>query len=111
MDVALKLTLALVIVSVADWLFFTRIGSFFADFDYRYWPLSKSRLFSLLVIMGLVGSMFLFVKPNPDNPSMWVLIPFGVALIAHLFVGYRDLFSQRRSGYRSPPRYVDTDEY
>jgi hypothetical protein len=107
----LKLALAVIAVGVADWLLFTRVGGFFSDFDYRYWPLSRARLISVFVLTCTVASMLLFVRPNPDNPPMWVLLPFGMVLIGYLLVGYRDFSIQRRVGYRSPSRYVDRDEY
>ena len=113
MDVVLNVALTVVGVGLADWLLFTRVGGFFCgEFDYRYWPLSKARLLSLLVMLCTVLWFVLFgPRPDPVNPPMWAIIPLVLVLILHIIVGYRDIFIQRRIGYRRPPRYVDTEEY
>jgi hypothetical protein len=101
--------LTMLLVSLFDWLFITRVAGYFSDFDYRYWPLSRIRLASLLALICTVALLVIFVRPNPDNPPLWVLIPFGIVLILWISVGYRDIAIQRRTGYRTPPRYSDGD--
>ena len=109
MDAIRSIGLTVLLVPFFDWLFFTHVGGFFADFDYRYWPLSKTRLLSLFIMICSIASLVTFVRPNPENPPVWALVPIGIVMIFWIATGYRDIAIQRRAGYRNPPRYSGDD--
>ena len=103
----LKIVIAAVVVVLCDWLAVTRGGAYFTDFDYRYWPLSRSRLVSLVLLVGTVATMAAFVRPDPVNPPLWPIGVGGVAVVVWMVVAIRDVFAQRRVGYQTPPRYSE----
>jgi hypothetical protein len=109
MDIVSSIGITILVVCVMDWLFITRIAAYFTDFDYQYWPLSRVRIASVLLMISMLGSLLIFVPSDPVNPPLWVLIPFGVVMIGYVVVGYRDILIQRRAGYRTPPRYSGED--
>jgi hypothetical protein len=109
MDFVRSIGLTILLVVFFDWLFFTRVGGYFSDFDYRYWPLSRARMVSLLIVITSIESLVIYVHPDPENPPMWALVPLGIVMIFWITVGYRDIWIQGRTGYRNPPRYSDDD--
>lgn len=98
---------AVVGVGLWDWLTVTRIGAYFTSFDYRYWPLSRWRFLSALVLAGTVAAIAVFMRPDPINPPMWPLIAGGCALAIWMTVAIRDVSAQRRVGYQTPSRYSE----
>ena len=79
------------------------------SFDYRYWPLSRSRTASVILLAIAVTITGLFVKPNPVDPPLWWLLLIAPALLIWLAVTWADFMAQRRAGYRERPRYSEPD--
>jgi len=44
-----------------------RMSSHLTSFDYQYWPLSRVRMFSVLVLAAGVFATFLIVQPPDDR--------------------------------------------
>ncbi len=95
------------IVPVWDWLGLSRASSAYIDFDYRYWPLSRPRLISVLVLMLAVIPVCAFA--NPDHPPLWTLMIAFIALAAWAIIALRDVKAQHRTGYRDPPGYSERE--
>lgn len=93
-----------------DWLGVERMASMATSFDYRYWPLSKSRVSSLILLIVATAVVALSPRPDPRNPLDWPLVFAGLALVAWGAVAWLDFMAQRRAGYRKPPRYGDRDD-
>ena len=103
---ALSLFAALCVAVVFDWLFVTRLGADFSDFDYRYWPFSGVRWLGLGALTSAAIYMWAITG---TNESLWALVPFAVLLMAYIATAIVDLGNQRRTGDRTPPRYSDDD--
>lgn len=110
MIVLLKIVAAVVVVAAWDWLAATRLGAYATSFDYRYWPLSRWRLFSVAVLGVTVAAIAAVARPDPVSPPVWPIIVGGAALALWAVVLNRDWFAQRRTAYREPPRSSDRDE-
>ena len=96
-----------VILPAVDWLVVTRIAGYYTDFDYRYWPLSKARVISMLSLGVSIAILLIFA--DPDKEAWWPAIPAGLAIIAWSFIYYIDILAQRRTGYRNPPCYGERE--
>ena len=68
MDVFKSFATALVGVAMFDWLAVTGSAARCTIFDYRYFPLSKSRIASFLLLYGTVFWLCLMV--DLDNPPI-----------------------------------------
>ena len=86
------------------------MASVTTSFDYRFWPISRPRLASILflavtfiLMVGLKGSDFQQPPHWPEALCFLALLAWGVALI-------RDWNAQRRENYHKPLRYSDRDE-
>ena len=88
-----------------DWLATTSAGAQAWSFDYRYWPMSKSRLASVVPLAVSVAAMGLFVRPDPNNPPLWWFFVIGPPLVIWFAVCWVDFLAQRRAGYREPSAY------
>lgn len=97
----------MLIAPLWDWLGVTRIASYYTDFDYRYWPLTRLRLISVLLLPATAIPVGVFASPHPP---LWPLILFTIANAAWTIIALRDINVQRRTGYRNPPRYSARDE-
>lgn len=91
---------------VMDWLFVTKIGGFYSDFDYRYWPLSRLRWIGLAALVS--AATYLWIMTGRNGP-LSDLIPFAILIIGYVASALADVNAQRRAGYRKPPnpRYSD----
>lgn len=96
-----------VIVPIVDWIAITGMAARLTDFDYRYWPPTKSRVVGVGCLALAVGVVAVFA--NPDNPPLWPLIPVGLLAFAWIGIGYLDIVAQRRTGYRVPPSYGERE--
>ena len=105
--VLLKIAIAVVAVVLCDWLAVTRCGAYFADFDYRYWPPSRSRVLSVVLLAGTAATIAAFMRPDPVNPPLWPLAVGGPVVVVWMVVAILDMLAQRRAGYQTPPRYSD----
>jgi len=81
-----------------DWLAAGRVAAYYSDFEYRFWPLSKHRAISV-VLMAIV--VFATVYRGLGTP-LWEIIPFGAALSFWIGAILADVTKQRRE-YVSPP--------
>lgn len=107
--VLLKIFAAIAGAVAWDWLGVTRMGANTTSFDYRYWPLSRPRLISIVLLAGTVAVIAVFVRPDPVNPPVWPIVVGAVALGVWAVVAIHDWFAQRRVGYREPPRYSELE--
>ncbi len=89
-----------------DWLAVTRMAAYSTDFDYRYWPLSRSRQIGLGSLV--LTAAYAWATAGPGGP-LWLLIPPMILLGVWLVTALNDLETQRRTGYREPPRYSDRE--
>ena len=81
---------------------------YISSFDYRYLPISKSRIAAVMIVW--VAIFYLILNINPGNPPMLPLyLLIGAALI-HFVVAQIDYYAQRRAGYRKPPNYSDRSD-
>jgi len=92
---------------VADWLFATRVGDNFSDFDYRYWPLSRTRRIGLAALVSAGAHVWMMAG---SNAPVWALLPMFVLFVGYLTTVLVDVSAQRRRGYKKPPnpRYSDS---
>ena len=93
--------LALLIIPLWDWASVTRMGIYATNCDYRYWPLSKARLISVLALIVSVALVGTFA--DASDPPIWLLLVAGLALVTWGLVGFADVWAQNRKGYRAPP--------
>jgi hypothetical protein len=108
MDILESVATAVIGVALFDWLSVTGAASKFISFDYRYFPLSKMRIIS---VMCLSAATFYFcITIDPANPPLFPIILVLAALSVHLSVSLIDLFAQRRTGYRTPLNYGEREE-
>ena len=80
------------------------------SFDYRYWPLSKSRIISLILVIIAAAVVMLSSQADPQDPRDWPVVFAALALLIWWVVTWLDFMAQRRTGYREPPRYSDMDD-
>ena len=92
-----------------DWLATGRMASMATSFDYHYWPPSKLRIFSLALVAVAAAVVLLSPSSDEQNRLDWPLLFAIVALGIWWLVTWLDFMAQRRTGYREPPRYSDTD--
>ena len=85
---------ALVGVPIYDWLVTTRVGAYLTSFDYQYWPLTRLRSISVLLLAAGVFASFAILHPPDDR--VWPLLIFFPPLILHGAVACADVFKQRR---------------
>jgi hypothetical protein len=90
-----------------DWLATTSAGAKAWSFDYRYWPMSKPRMASVILLAVAVTAQGLFMKPDPDNPPVWWIFLLGPSLVIWLATFWVDFLHQRRTEYREDS---DNDE-
>ena len=110
MRVVLSVVIAIIAVPIWDWAAMGRIGLFASDCDYRYWPLSKSRIASVLVLFMAACIIGIVATSESNNSPIWALVVGAAALFVWAVVGFMDVLAQNRSGYRAPvppPRYSD----
>jgi peptidoglycan/LPS O-acetylase OafA/YrhL len=99
--------LGYICVAVAmDWLFVTKIGSHYTDFDHRYWPFSRLRW------VGFAGAVLAAIyawEMTGTNAPLPALIPCGILILIYVATALADVNAQRRVGYKKPsePRYSD----
>ena len=86
----------------------SRIGAFATSFDYQYWPLSKARWASVLLLMAMVPGTVFAAQSGTDVPPWWLIIVLLAAMIWG-WVGCADCFSEKRAAHRSPLDYGDRD--
>jgi len=91
---------------VIDWLFVTRIGSYFTEFDYRYWPFSRLRWIGLAALIS--AAIYMWMMTDTNGP-LSTAIPFALLFVSYVVTALADLAAQRRAGYKKPsaPRYSD----
>jgi hypothetical protein len=108
MNILGSVATAVIGVPLYDWLSVTGSAAKATSFDYRYLPLSKMRIVS---IVCLSAAMFYFCATiNPDNPAPLPIILVVGALAAHSVISLIDFFAQRRTGYRTPLNYGEREE-
>jgi len=103
--VLLKVVATIAGVVVWDWLGATRLGAYATRFDYRYWPLSRSRIVSIILLAGTIAAIAVFMHPDPVNPPIWPVVAGGAAFTVWGIVVSLDWFAQRREAHREPSRY------
>jgi hypothetical protein len=98
--------LSALVAVLFDWAGAGKVALLLSGFDYRYWPPSKPRAASVLVlwISTIPGAVFALRR---GEAPMWPVLCFGVGLIVWAVVSFVDLIEQQRSGYRRPGRYSD----
>ena len=91
---------------VLDWLVVTKIGDFYSDFDYRYWPLSRLRWIGVAALIS--AAAYMWGIAGTSGP-LSALIPFAVLIVTYVGTVLADVSAQRRVGYKKPPapRYSD----
>ena len=82
-------------VPVYDWLMVSSIAAKMTSFEYRYWPLSKSRIASVAFLSASVFSSFAIVDLFEPDGGLWPLVPVFAALVVHGGVAIADIFRQR----------------
>ena len=92
-----------------DWIATDSMGAKATSFDYRHWPLSKARIFSIVLLSISVTMTVLFRTGDPKDPPLWPLFLNAPPLLIWALVAWSDLLAQRRKGYREPPRYSQQD--
>jgi hypothetical protein len=92
-----------------DWLATGRMASMATSFDYRYWPPTKLRIFSLVLVAIAAATTVLSPASGRQNTLDWTLLFAIFALGTWWLVTLLDFMAQRRTGYREPSRYSDTD--
>ena len=89
-----------------DWLFATRLGDFFTEFDYQYWPFSRWRWAGLAALMS--AAIYTWSIRGKNGPLL-ALTPGAILIVVYVVTVLVDLYAQRRAGYRKPARYSDGD--
>ena len=110
MRALVAIIVALLAVPLWDWAAITRIGAYAFDCDYRYWPLSRARTASVVLLVIAVAVAGAFAHPDPNDPPIWALAMLGGALVTWGVIGFLDVLAQNRKGDRTPPpppRYSD----
>lgn len=92
-----------------DWVATDSMGAKATSFDYRHWPLSKARIFSIILLSISVTITVLFRMADPKDPPLWPLFLNGPPLLIWGLVAWIDFLAQRRNGHREPPRYPEPD--
>ena len=110
MQALLTVVVCIVLVIPIDWVAVSRAGDFATSFDYRYWPLSKLRIGSLILVAAAAAIVVLAQPPDPQNPLDGPLALVIVALVIWALVAWLDFMRQRRAGYREEARYGDMDD-
>lgn len=98
---------AIVVALVYDWLGVTGSAARFTSFDYRYWPMSKIRQGSVLLL--IVTGAFFAATINPDHPSVIPLVILAAAMAFHGYIAVQDMFAQRRGAISNPSVTSDGD--
>jgi len=101
---------ALLVVPLWDWAAITRVGAYAFDCDYRYWPPSRARAASVVLVGIAVAVAGAFARPDPNHPPIWALAMLGGAFVIWGVIGFLDVVAQNRKGDRAPPpppRYSD----
>ena len=107
MHVIVVVVLCVPIVAAWDWAGVSRVGSMMTTFDYQYWPLSKLRLGSLVLLMLAASAVGL---SSPEKNLSLMDVPLDLAVVALIIwgiVAWLDLMAQRRLGRRELPRSSD----
>jgi hypothetical protein len=109
-NVAITIVICALVVIGCDWVAAGRLASTAPSFDYRYWPPSKWRIFSLVLVSIATSVIILSPAPDPQKPLDGPLGFFFIAVIVWGLVTWLDFMRQRRDGYRQPLRYSDPDD-
>ena len=92
---------------VADWVIAGRFAAFAPTVDYHYWPLSKLRILTLVVLSGSLG-LDVYERFRSD----WMLLVSVLAIVVYAAALMADLESQRSRNDDDPlnlPRYSEPD--
>ncbi|MGN6820247.1 MAG: hypothetical protein ACTHJR_16410 [Sphingomonas sp.] len=92
-------TLALIVIGIPlfDWLSVTGPAARITSFDYAYWPPSKARIASLVLLAA--GLLVTLLISHPPNDSLWKLVPAGIGLVIHGVIGWLDVLRQKREAF------------
>lgn len=99
--------IAAVFVPVVDWGMSWRISDFYSD--YRYWPLSPTRLASIIMLALAGFATVAFGRVQSQNPAGWTTPVIAAALVIWGIVRVADIAAHRRTGSRLPPTYSEPD--
>lgn len=84
-------------VPTYDWLMVTGSAARFTSFDYRYWPPTRLRVTSVIVLsLACLVTFSLMHPPEPDD-RLWLLLPAIIALCFHGAVAVIDMSRQRNA--------------
>ena len=89
-----------------DWVAVTRIGAYYSDFDYHYWPLSLSRQLGLGALVG--AAVFAWWMMGANKPVL-VLAASAILLAIWGVTAVGDVNAQRRIGDQTVDRYSEDD--
>jgi hypothetical protein len=103
------IAVTLLIVAAFDWLFANRLAALAPSVDYRYWPLSKLRWYTVAFLAGAALTLRFVAGPTLRDGPEWPVSLLLVAFVAWGGAVMAELDVQRDRMDRPARRYSDRE--